>query len=421
MYKPLATRRPNVDPEQKSKPPHLDTLLASPKKNQLHVKLNTALIIGVYCICGTAMTLVNKVAIGQFPFPDALIAVQNVVAVAVLLSGSVVMPSKFGRMPALTKHTLREWIPIVFLFVGILLSSLMALMKVSAVTLIVIRNLISCTVAFFEYTVLKHKVGPRGVASLVGILGGATLYAMYDITFDAFGYAWLLVNIVATTAYQVSVKRLITSQASKEMGPLGCSFVKNTLSTPVMLLLCAASGVGRQLAHHAVAGVVAGNTMAVILLSGVLGICLSITGFMLNARISATSIMVANNVNKVRNEGVGRATAAEVRESMCLQWPVLTHPPLPLPISISPPVRSHHCQRGARSAHAQRTGVAWGCVCCFVWGSVRALEKLMGCVCKWNAAVLFVRNCMKPCFKRSRPDRSDQPSMPASPAACHRC
>ena len=237
MYKPLATRRPNVDPEQKSKPPHLDTLLASPKKNQLHVKLNTALIIGVYCICGTAMTLVNKVAIGQFPFPDALIAVQNVVAVAVLLSGSVVMPSKFGRMPALTKHTLREWIPIVFLFVGILLSSLMALMKVSAVTLIVIRNLISCTVAFFEYTVLKHKVGPRGVASLVGILGGATLYAMYDITFDAFGYAWLLVNIVATTAYQVSVKRLITSQASKEMGPLGCSFVKNTLSTPVMLLL----------------------------------------------------------------------------------------------------------------------------------------------------------------------------------------
>jgi hypothetical protein len=41
------------------------------------------------------------------------------------------------------------------------------------------------------------------------------------------------------------------------------------------------------------------NTLHTIALSGLLGICLSLTGFVLNERISATSIMVANNVNKV--------------------------------------------------------------------------------------------------------------------------
>jgi hypothetical protein len=38
--------------------------------------------------------------------------------------------------------------------------------------------------------------------------------------------------------------------------------------------------------------------VALLLVSGALGICLSVTAFMLNALISATSMMVANNVNK---------------------------------------------------------------------------------------------------------------------------
>lgn len=302
MRKPLVSKN-DIDAAEAvpvAKPPAFADDALSPKKpSRLSAKLNTALIIGVYCVCGTAMTLVNKVAVAKFAFPNALIAIQNGIAVAVLLSGSVAAPSTFKKMPRITKHTLREWLPIVFMFVGILLSSLMALMRVSAVTLIVIRNLISCTVAFFELVVLRTTIGRRSVLSLVGILAGASLYASHDITFDAVGYLWLLANIVATTTYQVSVKRIITSKASKEMGPLGCSFVKNTLSLPVMALLCAVSGEGGRLAGQVRGDGFTSNTVGTIVMSGLLGICLSLTGFMLNERISATSIMVANNVNKV--------------------------------------------------------------------------------------------------------------------------
>ena len=41
-----------------------------------------------------------------------------------------------------------------------------------------------------------------------------------------------------------------------------------------------------------------GVSVTLLLGSGALGICLSVTAFMLNALISATSMMVANNVNK---------------------------------------------------------------------------------------------------------------------------
>jgi hypothetical protein len=298
MYKSLLPRHGEEDPERKSRPVLRDGS-TSPNKPTMTSKLNIAVILLAYCVSGTALTLVNKVVIGKFPFPNTLLAIQNAIAVAVIVTGSFAAPATFGKLPELNQQTLREWTPIVVLFVAILLSSLLSLMKVSAVTLIVIRNLISCTVAFFEFVVLKTKIAPRSALSLAGILGGALMYALHDITFDALGYAWLLVNVVATTAYQILVKRVIASQTSKSSGPLGYSFVNNTLSTPLLAVLCLASGEGRRLVDGVSLGATSGVVLATVTLSGVLGICLSLTGFMLNERISATSIMVANNVNKV--------------------------------------------------------------------------------------------------------------------------
>lgn len=297
MHKPLLSRHGDTDPEQAK---HALRDQSSPsKKVPLASGLGIAAIVLAYCLSGTALTLVNKVVIGAFPYPNTLIAIQNAIAVSIILTGSATVPTVFGKLPPLNGQTLKDWGPIVVLFVGILLSSLLSLMKVSAVTLIVIRNLISCSVAFFEFVVLKTHIGPRSVASLAGILGGAVLYAVHDITFDPAGYAWLLVNIVTTTAYQVLVKRVIAAQTSKSAGPLGYSYVNNTLSTPLLLLLCLATGEGQALVQNVAAGNVSSSVVATILLSGVLGISLSLTGFMLNERISATSIMVANNVNKV--------------------------------------------------------------------------------------------------------------------------
>jgi hypothetical protein len=182
-----------------------------------------------------------------------------------------------------------------------LVSSLMALMHVSAVTLIVIRNLTSLTVAALEATVLDTRVPLAGVASLAGILAGAVMYGLHDITFSAVGYAWLTANLVTTSAYQVLVKRVISSEGARDIGPLGYSYINNALSLPMLVVVAAVAGEPARMLGAGVLSSADGLVRASLLAaSGVLGFCLSVTAFKLNTLISATSMMVANNVNKVR-------------------------------------------------------------------------------------------------------------------------
>jgi GDP-mannose transporter len=273
---------------------------ASPSPTATRTTVTVVLVM--YCASGTMMTLANKLAVRLFPFPNAIACLQNCVTVALLSMGAAVAPATFGAMPKLTRDTLRDWLPLTSLFVGMLVSSLLALMHVSAVTLIVIRNLTSLTVAALEAAVLGTRVPPAGVASLAGMLVGATMYGLHDITFSPAGYAWLAVNLASTSAYQVHVKRVISSDAARAIGPLGFSYINNVLSLPMLVLVAVASGEPGRM----VAAATSGAAAALLLTSGVLGFCLSVTAFKLNTIISATSMMVANNVNKVNDDLGGR-------------------------------------------------------------------------------------------------------------------
>ena len=143
-----------------------------------------------------------------------------------------------------------------------------------------------------------------GVGAIGGMLLGASLYGLHDVTFSATGYTWLAVNLVTTSAYQVLVKLVVSSDAAKDMGPFGFSYLNNLLSLPMLALISVA--VGEVPAMRAGARHQDSAGAAVLGLSGALGFCLSVSAFKLNTMIAATSMMVANNVNKVGDGGRGR-------------------------------------------------------------------------------------------------------------------
>jgi len=269
--------------------------------------LQVASVLALYCASGTLLTLANKLAMRLFPHPNAVAAFQNAATVVMLHGLAVASPATVGTLPRLTRPVLRQWMPLTALFVAMLVSSLLALMHVSAVTLIVIRNLTSLTVAAAEWAALGRALSWGGAGALGGMLAGASLYGLHDVTFSATGYAWLAVNLIATSAYQVLVKRIVSSDAAKEMGPFGFSYINNLLSLPTLALISAATGEVPALLAG-VRGLDAAGA-AVLGLSGVLGFCLSVSAFKLNTLIAATSMMVANNVNKV-GETEGRRAAA---------------------------------------------------------------------------------------------------------------
>ena len=331
-------------------------------------------VLFLYCASGTALTLANKLAVKLFPYPNLILVIQNGMAVATLALGSCTVPLTIGRMPRLSWPLVRLWVPLTVTFSLMLVSSLLALQEVSAVTLIVIRNVTSLSVAGFEFVCLGTALQWQSAGALLGILGGAVMYSLHDITFSPVGYSWLLLNLLSTSAYQVWVKRVIASDAGKKIGALGMSYVNNLLSLPVLVAVALASGEvpgflgiesgawsgsgaagsgSRSIIGSGAAGsrlgsgvgsissggggggsssssgftfsssssssVIAaaaattargltasankaafldGASVTLLLGSGALGICLSVTAFMLNALISATSMMVANNVNK---------------------------------------------------------------------------------------------------------------------------
>lgn len=256
--------------------------------------LAVTLTLLLYCVSGTLLTLVNKLAIVAFPHANVLLIIQNGVTVVLLLLGSWVLPGTFQAMPRLTWQVIKLWSPLVVLFVLMLSSSLNALTYVSAVTLIVMRNLSTLCVAFFEWIWLGEEILLMTWLALVGILAGAIVFGARDMMFSVPGYLWLAVNVLSTSTYQVYVKKLI--KESKELGPFGMSYINNMLSLPVFVAMAFGT---RQLPEAALSlPEQAVDVQVWIGLSALLGFVLSTSAFMINKMITATSMMVANNVNK---------------------------------------------------------------------------------------------------------------------------
>ena len=256
--------------------------------------LKMAVMLTVYCVAGTLMTLINKVLVHQFPFPNVAVALQNMATVSVLFLAFQVNPAEFGSTPKLDTRLVVTWAPLTLMFVGLLVSSLLALMHVSAVTLIVFRNLTSLTVAALEYAIIGTPISWESGAALVGMLVGAAMYAMHDLSYSTEGYAWLMANLVTTSMYQVWVKRVISHDGPKSMGPPGFSYVNNLFSLPVLAVIAAGAGeLGGLSGYRA-------TTPALVSLAASCGLAcvLSVTAFTVNLNISATSMMVCNNVNK---------------------------------------------------------------------------------------------------------------------------
>jgi len=147
-------------------------------------KARLVTVLFLYCASGTALTLANKLAVKRFPYPNLILVIQNGMAVATLALGSYTVPLTIGRMPRLSWPLVRLWVPLTVTFSLMLVSSLLALQEVSAVTLIVIRNLTSLSVAGLEIACLGTALPWQSAGALLGILGGAVMYSLHDITFS---------------------------------------------------------------------------------------------------------------------------------------------------------------------------------------------------------------------------------------------
>lgn len=253
------------------------------------------LVAAAFCLSGSALTVLNKQIMGFFPAPNAVLFAQNAVTLVLLAFGKSVLSL---QIEPVRRHKAKRWFALVLLFYAMLASSMLALKFVTATTLIVQRNLGTVTIAIADYFCLGTVQTKPRILAILGMCAGSLVYASGDLdaasNFDFTGYAWLAVNVAATTAYQIKVKSLVNEL---DMNSWTMAYYNNLLSLPVCAIVGFAQRENETLQKFMASGATKSQCVA-LFVSCTLGFCLSVSAFQLNRLITPTSITILNNTNK---------------------------------------------------------------------------------------------------------------------------
>ena len=249
----------------------------------------------VYCLSGSLLSWANKViSIGESRLDLSVILIlQNTVTFALIWMLAFAAPATVRALRVESWGVIfKQFVPATGLFCTMLVTSLKAFQSASIAAVVVQRNLISLVTAAAEYVFLQRGMNKLALASLVGILAGALVFGAGDVEFDQLGYGWLLMNIVASSAFQILNKKLVHGV---ELSSFGFSFFNNLISVAMLLVWALPSGA--LVEASSVVGTSKVNNVALVL-SCFLGFALSVSAFALSKEVSATTMMVVNNSNK---------------------------------------------------------------------------------------------------------------------------
>lgn len=262
-----------------------------------HYKNESIVILLIYCVSGTLLTLINKMTIFAFPYVNILLLTQNFVIVILLVLTFYFFPNRFGSLPSLNMSIVKLCMPLTLTFVLILLSNLFSLLYVSMATVIVMCSLSTLFVVLFECIVINYKMNGLSIATLIGMLAGAIFYAKHDSTFNVKGYTWLCINIFSTSIYQIYLKKMAIVLLTKDIGSIGIFYHNNLISLPVLLLL--AYIMNELTSRFDLISSLDMRSINLVLFSSVLAFLVSISTFVVNRRNTATTVIVIDNINRM--------------------------------------------------------------------------------------------------------------------------
>ncbi len=244
------------------------------------------------------MILFNKLAMHSFRFPLSLLFFQNglscVLNIAAMHAGLLDGGNAFRAKEA------RHFVVPALLFAIMLGASLKALPLVTVTSVIVFKNGSTILVAIGDMLVFRQRFHRHAYFGLAIMLCGAVVYGLGDHRYDATGYAWLTLNMVANAVLNIYERYAVVNSGTS---PAVCSTYINALSLPFV----AAAAVYQQETIDVFTQLAATTiTMrACIFVTGCLGFSISLAYVTLFTITSATSIVVASNVNKIVSMALG--------------------------------------------------------------------------------------------------------------------
>jgi len=239
------------------------------------------------------MLIVNKAAVKFFTCPSTLLFLQTAFsAFAVWVGGQWGMikvdPLEINKIKTFA------WVTIFFMFN--IFTNVKALEYSNVETVIVFQTLTSLVIAYGDYKLLHTALpSPKVILSLGVIVVGAVCYVATDSEFKVETYFWVVMYFVAKTVDMLYTKHIVDTVP---MTSWGRSFYNNFLSMFPFAILALVQEKEKVMGYFATEQFTT-IVFIVILLSCVIGIGISIIGFMVREAVSATSFSVVGNMNKI--------------------------------------------------------------------------------------------------------------------------
>ncbi|XP_060197216.1 GDP-mannose transporter GONST1-like [Lycium barbarum] len=280
------------------------------RNNMLVTVQNKALLSGIsYCISSCSMILVNKYVLSSYNFNAgiSLMLYQNFVSVVV-----VSLLSFFGVISTepLTLRLIKVWLPVNFIFVGMLITSMFSLRYINVAMVTVLKNVTKVITAVGEMYIFNRHHDNRVWAALflmiVTLLSAVRIISavsggITDLSFHATGYTWQIINCFLTASYSLTLRRIMdTAKQVTESGNLdefSMVLLNNTLSLPLGLFLVLLFNEVDYLSRTPLLRLP--TFWMVTTISGFLGLAISFTSMWFLHQTSATTYSLVGSLNKI--------------------------------------------------------------------------------------------------------------------------
>ena len=172
-----------------------------------------------YGVCSVAVIFTNKAIMTQFNFPyfDFLAAVQFLATSIVLF---ILILMKRIDVPNLNFTIFREILPVSLMFLGNVICGLGSTKSLNLPMFTALRRFSIFMTMTAEYCFLSTRPSSHVVFSVLTMVGGAFLAAIYDLSFDPMGYTLVFLNNLFTALNGVWMKKASMSGKCSKMGVL---------------------------------------------------------------------------------------------------------------------------------------------------------------------------------------------------------
>jgi len=255
---------------------------------------NAALVIPVssWMVCSVGCMVFNKLAIKAFPAECTLVALQ--------MGFTAIVVTAFGwkYIHIGSTRDVMKWSLIIPFYVGMLLTSILALHDAPMTLVITFRAFSPVLSLLIEQFYPDPMRVSLGTVASIGVMGlGAAIYTTQLPKGGLHGLHWVMLNMFFAVGDRLLQRLMLAKdQCPVDISKEGCTLLNNVNGMIPLFFVALATG-----EFHKVPGVIHSLDAAgwaTVLGSCVVGCGISYTGIVAQSLISATSFLVLVNANK---------------------------------------------------------------------------------------------------------------------------